>query len=104
MPGSFLRAFKSPFGGTDDTNRPKRKVGGGGWKETDTGGFLKEKGPTVTLQTGRTNWPSGNTIKKKKRALIEILFCKHIKSCQLLNIFSAHKNVHRWTTFLLTLV
>lgn len=46
----------------------------------------------------------GGEKKKKKRALIEILFCKHIKSCQLLNILNAHKNVHRWATFLLTLV
>lgn len=42
--------------------------------------------------------------KKEKRALIEILFCKHIKSCQLLNILNAHKNVHRWASFLFTLV
>lgn len=42
--------------------------------------------------------------KEKKRALIEIVVCKHIKSCQLLNILNAHKNVHRWATFLLTLV
>lgn len=41
---------------------------------------------------------------KEKRALIKILFCKHIKSCQLLNILNAHKNVHRWASFLLTLV
>lgn len=29
--------------------------------------------------------------KRKNRVLIKILFCKHIKSCQLLNILNAHK-------------
>lgn len=35
---------------------------------------------------------------------MENQFCKYIKSCQLLNILNAPKNVHRWVTFLLTLV
>ena len=42
--------------------------------------------------------------KKKNKLLIEILFCKHIKNCQILNILNAHENVHRWATFLFTLV
>lgn len=42
--------------------------------------------------------------KRKNRVLIKILFYKHIKSCRLLNILNAHKNVHRWASFLLTLV
>ena len=42
--------------------------------------------------------------KKKKKPLIEILFCKHIKNYQISNILNVHKNVHRWATFLFTLV
>lgn len=42
--------------------------------------------------------------KRKNRVLIKILFYKHIKSYRLLNILNAHKNVHRWASFLLTLV
>ena len=42
--------------------------------------------------------------KKKKNPLIEILFCKHIKNYQISNILNVHKNVHRWATFLFTLV
>lgn len=42
--------------------------------------------------------------KRKNRVLIKILLYKHIKSCRLLNILNAHKNVHRWASFLLTLV
>lgn len=84
------KAGKSRGGGETSQHTPKEQ--GPNSKTANTISLKKQLALRKTL------------FEKKKRALIEIVFCKHIKSCQLLNILNAHKNVHRWATFLLTLV